>query len=86
MPENEMKMDGAISDFFREHYNPNWTKGEQIDFLFELFANLSLHVRPVFKSDYQMIKFAKEIMEEALKRRKVEFYIRPVMDEEPDLE
>ncbi|MDH2334304.1 hypothetical protein [Paenibacillus polymyxa] len=77
MAENEMKMDGPISDFFREHYSREWPPEQQVDFLIELFSNLSLHMRPVFPSDEAMVKVASQMMTEALKRRKVEWYFGP---------
>ncbi|WP_179198651.1 hypothetical protein [Paenibacillus amylolyticus] len=64
-------MDGVISDFFREHYNSGWTPAEQVEFLIELFSNLSLHVRPAFPSDEKMVLVTTQMMEEALKRRKI---------------
>ncbi|WP_440110272.1 hypothetical protein [Paenibacillus sp. QZ-Y1] len=67
----EMKMNGAISEFFRQHYNGDWKPAEQVEFLIELFSNLSLHVRPVFPSDEKMVLVISQMMEEALKRRKV---------------
>lgn len=67
----EMKMDGEISEFFREHYNRDWNPAEQVEFLIELFSNLSLHVRPIFPSDEKMVVVTTRMMEEALKRRKV---------------
>ncbi|WP_339304492.1 hypothetical protein NST33_18330 [Paenibacillus sp. FSL L8-0435] len=67
----EMNMNGPISEFFREHYNSSWTPAEQVEFLIELFSNLSLHVRPVFPSDEKMVLVTTQMMEEALKRRKI---------------
>lgn|GEM_PF-3866855 len=78
----EMKMDGAISDFFREHYNRDWKPAEQVDFLIELFSNLSLHVRPVFPSDEKMVLVTSQMMEEALKSRKVKVIFDEVKDTE----
>ncbi|OMD67610.1 hypothetical protein [Paenibacillus odorifer] len=57
--------------FFREHYNRDWKPAEQVEFLIELFSNLSLHVRPVFPSDEKMVIVTTQMMEEALKRRKI---------------
>ncbi|WP_068505857.1 hypothetical protein [Paenibacillus kribbensis] len=79
----EMKMDGPISDFFREHYQEGWKPEEQVEFLIELFSNLSLHVRPVFPSDEAMVKVVSEMMAEALKRRKIKAIWGPV-DPEPN--
>lgn len=78
----EMKMDGAISEFFREHYNRDWKPAEQVEFLIELFSNLSLHVRPVFPSDEEMVLITSQMMEEALKRRKVKVVFGEVEETE----
>ncbi|KAF6565412.1 hypothetical protein G9G63_09655 [Paenibacillus sp. EKM202P] len=78
----EMKMDGAISEFFRERYSRDWKPKEQVEFLIELFSNLSLHVRPVFPSDEKMVLVTSQMMEEALKRRKVKVIFGEVEETE----
>ncbi|MNW43613.1 hypothetical protein D3C74_208210 [compost metagenome] len=72
----------TVCHFFENSCQSEFDREEVIEFMGEIFQNLSLHLRPLFKSDLDMVKVANEMMIEALKNRKIEVIVKhyPVED------